>query len=171
MTVHELLCRLVLRRFPYLRSFPLKDRIGNIHGAAADAETGSARDRSQSDENEVPGPAQASKAVEAGRRLGAGLLAQAKEIGAELGQTRGFRNAIKGAGVGAVSGIPLPVVGPISGAIIGAAAGVFLGERLGERREPVDLHQELLKLADLRDKGLLTEEEFEAQKRKLLRST
>ena len=34
---------------------------------------------------------------------------------------------------------------------------------------PLDLHTELLKLAELRDKGLLTPDEFEVQKQKLLK--
>ncbi len=149
----------------------MKDQMRKFMSDAADAATDAARKTSKAVETHLPNQEQTAKAVEAGKKVGAGLLGEMKEIGRELGQTRGFRNAVKGAGVGAVAGIPLPVVGPISGAIIGAAAGVFLGERLGDRREPVDLHSELLKLADLRDKGLLSEEEFEVQKRKLLRAT
>jgi hypothetical protein len=39
------------------------------------------------------------------------------------------------------------------------------------RRSPVDVYDELLKLKELVDRGILTEEEFEAQKKKLLEST
>lgn len=39
------------------------------------------------------------------------------------------------------------------------------------RRSPVDVYDELLKLKELVDKNILTEEEFEAQKKKLLEST
>ncbi|MDJ0813921.1 MAG: SHOCT domain-containing protein [Woeseiaceae bacterium] len=39
------------------------------------------------------------------------------------------------------------------------------------KRSPVDVYDDLLKLKELVDKGILTEAEFEAQKKKLLEST
>jgi hypothetical protein len=71
--------------------------------------------------------------------------------------------------------LPLPVVGPATGAVVGAAIGVY--KNLTTRRssggspalpEPVDLHAEITKLDELRQKGLLTEQEFERQKRSIL---
>lgn len=113
-------------------------------------------------------------------------------LGKEVAQSQTFKDAAKGAGVGAVAAIPIPIIGPAVGAVIGAAAGVYLGSRRQPQSQPPalppsasashqqavlidvaaeppkDLYAELLKLDELRQKGLLTNEEFDMQKQKLL---
>jgi hypothetical protein len=80
------------------------------------------------------------------------------------------------AGVVAAITVPLPIVGPVTGATIGAALGLY--KNLNRERSaattsppsapPPDVHDEILKLDDLRQRGLLTEAEFEKQKRSVL---
>lgn len=85
------------------------------------------------------------------------------------------KDAAAGAAIGAVVAIPVPVIGPVAGAVVGAGLGVYKNlTKRGDQAQKApthsapDLHGQLLKLADLRDKGILSEAEFEAQKRKVL---
>ena len=123
-------------------------------------------------------------AIKAGRAVADETVA----LGKEVAQSKTFKDAAKGAGVGAVAAIPIPIIGPAVGAVIGAGAGIYLGSRSQpqaqpqalspsppqavlidvEAAPPKDLYAELLKLDELRQKGLLTDEEFEVQKQKLL---
>ena len=125
-------------------------------------------------------------AIKAGKAVADETVA----LGKEVAQSKTFKDAAKGAGVGAVAAIPIPIIGPAVGAVIGAGAGIYLGSRSQpqspvlpaspptaapaavlidvEATPPKDLYAELLKLDELRQKGLLTDEEFEVQKRKLL---
>lgn len=113
-------------------------------------------------------------------------------LGKDVAQSKTFKDAARGAGVGALAAIPIPVIGPAVGAVIGAGAGVYFGSRGPSQAQPPallpsapasppqavlidvvaeppkDLYAELLKLDELRQKGLLTNEEFEVQKQKLL---
>lgn len=87
--------------------------------------------------------------------------------------TEAFKNVAAWAGVGAVVAVPVPFVGPIAGAIVGGAVGLMFGDRLrtkvfGPRIPPSDIHAELLKFEALRDKGVISEEEFGSCKQKLL---
>ncbi len=132
------------------------------------------------------------KAKSMALRAGKAVVDEAASIGKEMVESKMFRDAAKGAGVGAVVGVPLPIIGPGIGAIIGAGVGAYVGVKLGNadgppqlsqtppRPEqtvievlaapPRDLHAELLKLDELRQKGLLTNDEFDTQKKKLLSS-
>lgn len=123
-------------------------------------------------------------AIKAGKAVADETVA----LGKEVAQSKTFKDAAKGAGVGAVAAIPIPIIGPAVGAVIGADAGIYLGSRSHpqaqpqalppsppqavlidvEAAPPKDLYTELLKLGELREKGLLTNEEFEVQKQKLL---
>lgn len=108
-------------------------------------------------------------AVEGPKTAAAEAIKAAKRVA----RSRAFKNAAAGAGAGAVFAVPIPFVGPIAGAICGAGVGLFFGDQLRVRifaqdLTPKDLHAELLKLAELREKGILSEEEFVACKRKLL---
>ncbi|MBH9553961.1 SHOCT domain-containing protein [Inhella gelatinilytica] len=88
------------------------------------------------------------------------------------------KDAAAGAAVGAVVAVPVPLVGPMAGAAIGAGIGVYKnltkkGSTPGSNTDPkaqVDVHAELLKLDDLRQKGVLSSSEFESEKAKLLAS-
>ena len=121
-------------------------------------------------------------------KAGKAVADETMALGKEVAQSKTFKNAAKGAGVGAVAAIPIPIIGPAVGAVIGAGAGIYLGSRRQPQAQPPalpasppqavlidvvaepskDLYAELLKLDELRQKGLLTNEEFEVQKQKLL---
>lgn len=88
--------------------------------------------------------------------------------------------------IGAALAIPIPIVGPILGGIIGGAIGAWRGSNRAEpadpnlidatptavRNKPAAKHQdvvaELIRFGELRDKGLITQAEFDAQKARLL---
>ena len=102
---------------------------------------------------------------------------EAGRLGKEAMRSDMVKDAAAGAAIGAVVAIPLPVVGPLAGAAVGAGFGVYKNlTKKGTPASPtkalplVDTHAQLLKLADLRDKGILNEAGFESQKRKLLSS-
>jgi len=88
------------------------------------------------------------------------------------------KDAATGAAIGAAVAIPVPIIGPLAGAAIGAGLGVYKNftksdsERVVNIEAPKpfrDLHGELLKLAELRDKGIITEAEFMSEKSKALK--
>jgi len=65
----------------------------------------------------------------------------------------------------------------MAGAAIGAGVGVYKNltkkgnhapPSLGESKTQIDVHGELLKLDDLRQKGIISDTEFEIQKKKVL---
>jgi len=87
------------------------------------------------------------------------------------------KDAAAGAAVGAVVAVPVPVIGPIAGAAFGASVGVYKNltkkgnpapPAIGESKTQIDIHAELLKLDDLRQKGIISDAEFEFQKKKVL---
>ncbi len=91
------------------------------------------------------------------------------------------KDAAKGAAIGAVVAVPIPIIGPIFGAIVGAGAGMALGFKSGTSKksaEPdkkntsqqpdIDIHKRLTDLDDLRQKGILSQEEFDVEKNKVL---
>lgn len=87
------------------------------------------------------------------------------------------KDAAAGAAVGAALTIPIPIIGPVAGAVIGAGLGVYknltqrgraVNQLQDHSRTSVDIHAELIKLDDLRQKKLITDAEFETLKKKLL---
>ena len=101
----------------------------------------------------------------------------AVEFSKEITQTKIFQDAAKGAAVGALVTVPIPLIGPVAGGIFGGAAGVIMGLKGGSKEEAVrlppqvtkDLHDQLIKLNSLRQQNLLTDTEFQEQKKKLLK--
>lgn len=101
----------------------------------------------------------------------------AVEFSKEIAQTKFFQDAAKGAAVGALVAVPIPFVGPVAGGIFGGAAGAIMGLNGGSKEEtirlppqgPKDLHDELVKLNSLRQQDLLTDAEFQEQKKKILK--
>ncbi len=100
-----------------------------------------------------------------------------KKLGKEALRTDLVKDAASGAAIGAAVAIPVPVIGPMAGAAIGAGLGVYknLTQKGGStiqvqtsNEPPVDIHAELLKLDELKQKGIINEAEFEAQKKNLL---
>ena len=105
---------------------------------------------------------------------------ETSRLGKEIMRSDLAKDAAAGAAIGAVVAIPVPFIGPMAGAAIGAGLGVFKNfTRKGQSAPtvidhaavPRDIHAELLKLDDLRQKKIITEIEFEAQKKKILDSS
>ena len=103
---------------------------------------------------------------------------EASKLGKAAVRSDLAKDAASGAAVGAAIAIPVPVIGPAAGAVIGAGLGIYKNITKGGSTStptstqalPADIHAELLKLDDLRQKGVLSEEEFEIQKKKILRA-
>ncbi len=83
------------------------------------------------------------------------------------------KDVAAGAAVGAAVAIPVPIIGPVAGSVIGAGLGAYKNiTGKGTPNHPPqikqeiekDTYSEILKLGDLKDKGLITEKEFEEQK-------
>lgn len=101
---------------------------------------------------------------------------EASKLGKAAVRSDLAKDAASGAAVGAVVAVPIPVIGPAFGAVVGAGLGMYKNVTKGGSASasahalPTDIHSELLKLDDLRQKGVLSEEEFEIQKKKILRA-
>jgi hypothetical protein len=156
----------------------MKDKLAALAQRAKDTATEAARQTTQFVQAHAPTEEDLAHARARVLAAGRAASAAAAELRKDMAQSKTFQDGAKGAAVGAVVAIPVPVVGPIIGAAIGAGVGVYLGRKPGHgtggsspQAQPKDLHDELLKLDALRQKGLLTDSEFEAQKAKLLKST
>jgi hypothetical protein len=109
---------------------------------------------------------------------GDGLMVAGTVVGQEAGnlarsvvRTPLAKDVATYAAVGAAIALPLPVVGPAIGAAVGAALGLWRNMTRHETLVPeprVDAVAELERLHGLKEKGILTEDEFLAQKRKFL---
>ena len=126
------------------------------------------------------------------RRAASSTAAQAVELGRQALASDFAKDAAKGAAIGAVAAVPVPLVGPMVGAIVGAGIGAFANlTRLKPPAQqalaaiappleavtviemvasPKDLYARLRELDDLRQKGILTQQEFDAQKIRVLGS-
>jgi hypothetical protein len=99
---------------------------------------------------------------------------EAARLGKETVRSDLVKDAATGAAVGAAIAIPVPVIGPVAGAAIGATVGAYrnlTGKSTfssSTSAKPQDTHAELLKLQDLREKNILTEEEFQREKNRVL---
>ena len=86
---------------------------------------------------------------------------EAARIGKEVARSELGKDVTTGAVVGAAIAIPIPVIGPVAGAAIGATIGAYrnlTGKSISSGSTPEksqDPHAELLKLQDLREKGIL----------------
>lgn len=115
-------------------------------------------------------------AAEWAKKTAASISDEAGRLGKEAMRSDMAKDAASGAVVGAAVAVPVPIIGPLAGAAIGAGLGVY--KNLTKKPSgapapsntafPADIHAELLKLDDLRQKGVLTAAEFEAQKFSLL---
>lgn len=106
------------------------------------------------------------------------LLNKSCEVLNEASKSKMAKDAAAGAAVGAVVAIPVPIIGPIAGAVVGAGIGIYKNvtgkgsnetpsEKI-EIKKDIDVYAEILKLGDLKEKELITEEEFNEQKKSLL---
>jgi hypothetical protein len=113
-------------------------------------------------------------AAEWAKKQAVSLGNEAARLGKETARSDLARDAATGAAVGAAIAIPVPVIGPVAGAAIGATIGAYrnlTGKSTSSSSTPAkpqDSHAELLKLQDLREKGVLTEEEFQREKNRVL---
>ena len=116
---------------------------------------------------------------------------QAYDLGKDAIKTDLARDAAAGAAIGAAIALPLPVIGPALGAAVGAGLGLYKNITQGPRPQSpsqtttskvievaavevqtpavnIDKYEELEKLFALKEKGVLTDEEFAEEKRKVL---
>lgn len=109
---------------------------------------------------------------------------EAVRLGKEVARSDLAKDAAAGAAIGAVIAVPIPVIGPVVGAVVGAGLGVYKNIIKSDSKHPEitklknspdetsasspDLYDQLLKIDELRNKGILTDAEFEAQKAKIL---
>ena len=117
------------------------------------------------------------------------IQSAADEVGAMakgVARSELVRDVTSAAAVGAVIAVPIPLVGPMAGAVVGGTLGAYknLKSPSSRRFEPVipesggaapvpvykdpDIYEKLIKFDDLRKKGILTDAEFEEQKKRLL---
>lgn len=111
-------------------------------------------------------------------------------LGKDALRTDLAKDAAAGAAIGAAIAVPVPLVGPIAGAVVGAGLGVYKSVRNGSNSRKAEIQQtrqqpqleapeskkdtgadkfgELVKLHDLKVKGILTDEEFNSEKKKVL---
>lgn len=166
----------------------MKDKLSQMAFKAGQAASAAARKTADYVQAHKPTEQDLAQAKAMALKAGRAVADETVALGKEVAQSKTFKDAAKGAGVGAVAAIPIPIIGPAVGAVIGAGAGIYLGSRSQpqaqlpalapsppqavlidvEAAPPKDLYAELLKLDELRQKGLLTNEEFEVQKQKLL---
>lgn len=111
------------------------------------------------------------------RKAASSVGDEAVKLGKNALQSDMVKDAAAGAVVGAVVAIPLPLAGPPIGAALGATLGVYKNlthrssaapQSKGQPGSIRDPYAELLKLDDLRKKGIVSDAEFEVQKKKLL---
>ncbi len=100
---------------------------------------------------------------------------EAAKFGSEVAKSDLAKDAAAGAAVGAVIAVPVPVIGPIAGAGIGAMFGAYKSltgksplSATSKNSPPKDVYAELLKLQELKEKGIFSEEEFQREKAKVL---
>jgi len=101
---------------------------------------------------------------------------EASRLGKEALRSDMVKDAAAGAAVGAAIAVPIPIIGPLAGATVGAGLGVYKNimskdssRNRGNESCKKDIHAELLKLDELRQKDIISGEEFEAQKKAILR--
>lgn len=107
---------------------------------------------------------------------------EAVELGKRAAQSEMAKDAATGAAIGAAVAVPIPIIGPLFGAVVGAGFGVFKNFKSGDSRNvsttsekgstvttKVDIHKQLIDIDDLRQKGILSQEEFEKEKKKILK--
>lgn len=105
---------------------------------------------------------------------------EAKELGKRAAHSDMAKDAATGAGIGALVAVPIPLIGPAFGAVVGAVVGIAVNLKSGKGAthsnrstqiaSDIDIHKRLIDLDDLRQKGILTQKEFEVQKKKVLRN-
>ena len=115
-------------------------------------------------------------AAEWAKKTASSVGDEAARLGTAVIRSDMVRDAAAGAAVGAVVTLPMPIIGSLAGATFGAGIGVYKNltksgpseTPLVEAKSGLDVHAALLKLEDLRQKNIITQVEFDAQKKKIL---
>ena len=116
-----------------------------------------------------------------GVEVAKGIAIEAGHLAKRAAKSEMSKDAATGAAIGAAVAVPIPLIGPVFGAVVGAGAGLALGLRTGASKKSdntdakaapqapaVDIHKRLIDLDDLRQKGILSQEEFDVEKCKVL---
>ncbi len=117
----------------------------------------------------------AKAAVKWTKQAASTVASEAADLSKRASKSEMAKDAATGAAVGAAIAVPIPLIGPIVGAAIGAGFGIAKNlksdspKSSGASTPGVDLHKALTDLDDLRQKGIITSEEFEAQKKQILK--
>jgi hypothetical protein len=108
------------------------------------------------------------------KRQATGVGEEAARLGRAALRSDLAKDSATGAAIGAAIAIPVPLIGPAVGAAIGATIGAYRnlagknGQSNMDATKSQDIHADLLKLQDLREKGILSEEEFLREKSRVL---
>jgi len=99
---------------------------------------------------------------------------EGKEAIKSFSKTKQGKKIVFFAVFGAIIAIPTPIVGPVFGAVVGASLGfyqAYIGlnaSRASVKSNDSTIYDDLLKLGELRDKGVISEEEFKVRKASIL---
>lgn len=164
------------------------DRASHLGNKASDALTSAADKAGAFVQEHKPNDQEIAQAKAWVKNAASVTAEEATRMGKEVLQSEMARDAAKGAAVGAAIAVPVPFLGPMFGGLVGTGIGVYANlTRSRPAAPPVipaaapqpptvievvapskDVYAELLKLDDLLKKGILTQEEFDMQKRKVL---
>ncbi len=118
-------------------------------------------------------------AAEGLKKTSLAIGSEAARLGKEAAHSDLAKDAGAGAAVGAVMAVPVPLVGPIIGATAGATLGIYKNLTRHEQmsvvsapdpKKQVDVYSEMLKIEDLRQRGIISDDEFSSMKYNLLNS-
>lgn len=120
-------------------------------------------------------------AVERAKDAIATTADEAIALGKRAAQSEMAKDAATGAAIGALVAVPIPLVGPAIGAVAGTAVGVYKNLKSNNSRKSgvsenevsptkpdIDIYKRLTELDDLHQKGIISEKEFQIQKKKIL---
>jgi hypothetical protein len=122
-------------------------------------------------------------AIEWAKKTAGTAADETVRLGKEIARSDMTKDAAAGAAIGAAVALPLPIIGPAAGAVIGAGLGIYknitkpaiktIQSTLPENQEKTpqknDAYEQLIKFDELKQKGIITEEEFAEQKRKIFK--
>lgn len=154
----------------------LADRISAAADDAAKTIAAKAHEAADLNGDGVVDEEDARIAAERAKGIASSALTEAVRMTKSAAQTDMAKKTAAGTAIGAAIAVPVPLVGPLAGAVIGGGIAAFknlTSPTSISASEPssslrIDVHGELLKLEDLRSRGILTESEFADQKRHLL---
>lgn len=169
----------------------MKDMLNKAKSAAGDLVTSTTTKLSEVAKDHAPERGDVKRAADFLVDTASKTASELSRLGKDALKTDLARDAAAGAAIGAAVAVPIPVLGPITGAVVGAGLGVYKNLRQPASAAPSEPAQpqlppqvvevqavpvpsadskfaELEKLHDLKVKGILTEEEFAAEKRKVL---